>query len=274
MKKIILYTALVSLLISSCSEVDFGDTNVDPNAPSAPLASALLTNALTRTEHIYSATRPSMYVQYLANEQYEDESLYRTQRFDYTYDYVTLTTLNKIINLNTDPETADLVGANQGSNANQIAVSRLIKAFIFHTMTDRWGGMLPYTTANQGLESKFNVFDSQLDIYTALLKETEDAIAQIDSGSGPTGDIFFDGNMDMWKTFGNTMMMNMAMRLSKKAPTLGQEYFNKAINGGVIASNNENIYYPYLASEDYDNPWEDRFTTRSDYLISEPFANA
>ena len=272
MKKSIIFVILLSLLITGCTDVDFGETNRNPNNPSAPLASAILTRAELNIGNTYSDTRPSLYVQYLSNEQYEDESLYVTERFDYAGYYSAITNLNKVIKINTDPETA-LEVISQGSNANQIAVSRLIKAYYFHHMTDRWG-MIPYRTANQGLESKFNVFDSQLDIYNGLFTEIEEAIAQIDSGIGPTGDIIMKGNMAKWKTFGYTLMMNMAMRLSKKEPALAKNYFAKAINGGVISSNQENIYYPYIASEDYDNPWEDRFTTRSDYLISKPFADA
>lgn len=273
MKKSILFVLLFSLLAVACTNVDFGEVNTNPNNPSVPLASAILLNGQRSMGDTYSGTRPSLYVQYLSNEQYEDESLYKTQRFNYATYYSAITNLNKVISLNTDPETAEIVARTQGSNANQIAVSRLIKAYYFHHMTDRWG-VIPYTTANQGLENKFNAFDSQLDIYNALFVEIESAIAQMDSGSGPTGDIIFNGDMAKWEVFGNTLMLNMAMRLSKKEPVLGKTYFDKAIAGGVIASNSDNIYYPFIASEDYDNPWEDRFKTRSDYLISKPFADA
>ncbi|WOC40773.1 SusD/RagB family nutrient-binding outer membrane lipoprotein [Polaribacter sp. HL-MS24] len=272
MKKLNIFVILLSLLIIGCTDVDFGETNRNPNNPSAPLASAILTRAELNIGNTYSDTRPSLYVQYLSNEQYEDESLYVTERFDYAGYYSAITNLNKVIELNTDPETASKV-INQGSNSNQIAVARLIKAYYFHHMTDRWG-MIPYKTSNQGLESKFNVFNTQLDIYNSLFIEIEEAIAQIDTGIGPTGDIIFNGNMTKWKTFAYTLMMNMAMRLSKKEPALAKTYFTKALNGGVISSNQENIFYPYIASEDYDNPWEDRFTTRSDYLISKPLADA
>ncbi len=272
MKKSILYILLLVLVASGCKQVNFGDTNINPNNPSKPLASALLTRAQTRMSFTYSDTRPSLYVQYLSNEQYEDESLYRTQRFNYSMYYSAITNLNKIISLNTDPVTAAQV-IGQGSNANQIAVARLVKAYFFHFMTDRWG-MIPYSTANQGLDSKFNVFDSQESIYGALFTEIEEALAQIDAGDGPTGDIFFNGDMNKWKIFGNTLMMNMAMRLSKKKPVLAKRYFLQAMAGGVISNNDENIYFPYIESEDYDNPWEDRFTTRSDYLMSKPFVDA
>ena len=272
MKKSILYTLLLSLIIVSCTSIDFGDINDDPNSPNTALPSALLTGAQTQMGFTYSDTRPSLYVQYLSNEQYEDESLYRTQRFNYSGYYRTITNLNRVIKVNTDGKT-NKSAISGGSNKNQIAVARLVKAYLFHFMTDRWG-MLPYKTANQGLKSKFNKFDTQLEIYTALFREIEESLAQIDGGSGPTGDIIFNGNMSKWKTFGNTLMLNMAMRLSKKDPTLGKTYFDKAIAGGVISSNAQNIFYPYPKQEDYDNPWEDRFTTRSDYLMSEPLVNA
>lgn len=272
MKKSIFILILLSLFTFSCKEVDFGDTNIDPNNPSTPLVQGLLAGGQTAMGFTYSDSRPSLYVQYLSNEQYEDESLYVTERFDYSVYYFAMTDLNKVIELNTDEATkaTSLAG---GSNANQIVVARLVKAYLFHHMTDRWG-MIPYMTVNQGLASKFNAFDSQLTIYNELFSEIESAIAQIDNGQGAVGDIIFNGDMNRWRTFGYTLMMNMAMRLSKKEPALAQTYFNKALAGGVISSNSENIFYPYLALEDYDNPWEDRFQTRSDYLMSRPFVRA
>jgi hypothetical protein len=272
MKKSIFILMLLSFVTFSCKDVDFGDINTDPNSPSAASSASLLTRGQLNMGATYSDTRPALYVQYLSNGQYNDESNYVTQRFDYDEYYEAITNLNRVIALNTD-EATKLGAVSGGSNANQIAVARLVKAYLFHHMTDRWG-MLPYTTANQGLDSKFNAFDSQSTIYNALFSEIEAALAQMDGGSGPTGDIILNGDMDMWKVFGNTLMMNMAMRLSKKEPALAQSYFNKAVAGGVIASNAQNIMYTYLEDDNHDNPWQDRFETRTDYLLSTPFVAA
>lgn len=255
----------------SCDNVDFEDTVINPNEPSQVLSNALLAAGQLSAVPIYSATRPSLYVQYVSNEQYNDESLYKTQRFDYSSYYGNITNLNKVIEANTN-ESSKVSSQAYGSNNNQIAVAKLMKAYYFHFMTDNWG-MIPYKTAND-ITVDFNKFDSQEEIYNLLFLEIEAAISLIDSGDGPKGDIILKGDMDMWKKFGYSLMMNMAVRLSKKAPATGKTYFTKAMTGGVISSNSENIYFPFLKDDNYDNPWQDRFQTRSDYLLSKPFVNS
>lgn len=258
-------------LVLSCDNVDFGDAVINPNEPTQVLSNSLMTAGQLSIRSIYSATRPSLYVQYISNEQYEDESLYKTQRFDYSDYYAAITNLNKVIEANTN-ESSMTSSKAYGSNNNQIAVAKLVKAYYFNFMTDNWG-MIPYKTAND-ITIEFNKFDSQEEIYNLLFQEIKDAIALIDSGEGPTGDILLKGDMSMWKKFGYSLMMNMAVRLSKKAPDTGKVYFLEAMSGGVISSNSENIYFPFISDDNYDNPWQDRFQTRSDYLMSEPFVNS
>ncbi|CAM1363745.1 Probable lipoprotein precursor, SusD/RagB family [Tenacibaculum litopenaei] len=270
MRKIIKMTVML-LSLAACENADFGDAVINPNEPSVAIASAFLGSGQLALGNIYSEARPSLYVQYLANEQYNSMSLYRTQRFDYVNYYHAITNLLKVIALNTNPKTKEKSSL-YGSNNNQIAVARLVRAFYFQFMTDNWG-MLPYSTAND-LSVEFNKFDTQETIYRSLFKEIEEAILQIDHGAGPTGDIILKGDMRKWRLFGYSLMMNMAVRLSHKAPSLGKMYYQKALNGGVIFSNNDNFYFPYLEDENHDNPWQDRFQTRSDYLLSDTFVNA
>lgn len=185
--------------------------------------------------------------------------------------YATLTDLNKLIELNTLEGTKVAAQAN-GSNANQIAAATILKAYYFHQMTDIWG-MIPYSEALNGLENQYPKFDSQQSIYTALFSELDSALAMIDSGNGPSGDILFRGDMGKWRTFANTIKMTMALRLSKADPTTGKTMFNASYNG-AIDSNDNNLYYTFLSEDTNDNPWQDRFETRRDYLLSDVFVNA
>ena len=165
-----------------------------------------------------------------------------------------------------------------GSNNNQIAVAKILTAYTYQMMTDRWG-MLPYTEALQGLDDIFASYDTQEVIYDGLFNEIDEALALIEGNQpGPTGDVILDGDMNRWKQFANTLKMNMAVRISKRFPSpegYAATKFKEAISE-VISSNNENIYYTFLAEENNDNPWEDRFLApnyRLDYLLSDTFVN-
>jgi hypothetical protein len=257
--------------LASCDTVDFGDTNVDPNSPSAASTASLMTNAqLTMGGHV-AATTPNLYVQYLSNGQYDEESRYQTLNWSFNGFYATLTDLQKVIELNTNEETKVAAQAN-GSNANQIAAATILKSYYFHQMTDIWG-MIPYSEALGGLESQYPKFDSQQSVYTAIFAELDSALNMINSGNGPKGDILFRGDMSKWRMFANTIKMTMALRLSKADPSTGRAKFSEAYNGS-IDSNSNNLYYTFLSEDTNDNPWQDRFETRRDYLVSDVFVNA
>ena len=65
-----------------------------------------------------------------------------------------------------------------GSNANQIASSRVLRAFIFLNATDRWGD-IPYSEALKGEEELTPKFDQQQDVYNDIFKELTEATSAI-----------------------------------------------------------------------------------------------
>lgn len=258
--------------MTACDPSDFGDINVNPNSPSNPIASSLLTGAQRGVVSTITDTQGSLYVQQIANKQYTSADRYETIQWSFNGFYTgPLVNLNKIIELNTDEATKGDV-AKYGSNNNQIAVARIMKAFFYQHITDRWGD-IPYTQALQGSENFQPVFDSQEVVYKDLIKELKEAAAQIDGGASVVGDIINGGDMDKWKTFANSLRAIMALRLSKADPGLAQSEFTSALAAGVVTSNADNIIYTFLNEDANDNPWEDRFETRKDWTVSEIFVN-
>ena len=120
---------LLAVLGIGCS--DFGDTNVSPNAAETPLTSALLTNALTTLGGTTAFTTAGLYCQYFSETQYTDVSRYSLQNISWSGDMAgSMYDLQNIININSNPETAEYAAFN-GSNNNQIAVARILKAYRF-----------------------------------------------------------------------------------------------------------------------------------------------
>lgn len=132
-------------------------------------------------------------------------------------------------------------GKQQYNNLHQIA--RIMKALIFERITDLYGDV-PYFQAGLGYYDKdyFPVYDKQQDIYNDLLKEVSDATSQLDpNGDVATGDMYYKGNISKWKKFGNTLLLRIAMRLSKIDPVTAQAYVQKAI-GNTMTSNADNAF--------------------------------
>lgn len=263
----------ILFLTTSCS--DFGDLNEDPNQATAVPTSTLLTSSLRSISDVIGGDMGILYAQMLSETQFTEASRYAEGHFDFNPWYTgPLANLEEIIRLNTNENTKESV-AFSGSNNNQIAVARILKAYFYHAMTDRWGP-IPYSEALQGTANFKPKYDSQEFIYHDLFAELSEAVEQMEeTEKAVQGDFLFDGDMQRWKQFANTLHLVMALRLSEVNATKGAIEFNKALtaSGGVLASVEDNIMYPYLAEVDNQNPWFKRFETRTDFAISEPLVS-
>ena len=278
MKKIIdnkyVLVAIIAIVMASCSKI--ADINYSPNSPSEPQTALLITNAQRASvPALIGSITPRLYVQYTSDVIYTQGSRYFDRLFDYSGTYSgPLADLNLVIKLNTDDETKSepyVLGG--GSNANQIASSRVLRAFIFLNATDRWGD-IPYSEALKGVEELTPKFDRQQDVYNDIFKELTEAVAQFDGGT-LKGDILLGNSIPRWKKFANTIKLTAALRLSKIDPALGKTKFNEALAAGVITSNADNIRYTYLLEAANENPIYNNYeiAKRYDYAVSKYFVD-
>lgn len=261
-KKVLTVFVAAAMMMGSCD--DFGNMNTDPNNPSVAKTELLLTNAQKSVSDKVGAFTGTLYVQYFAETQYDEDSRYQTPSFNYNGWYTgPLKDLQTIIDLNEDPATSDAVQTG-GSNANQIAAARIMKVYFYQMIADRWG-VVPYTEALQGSENFRPAFDTQDVIYADLIAELKEAADQVNTGeAGLTGDIFFAGDMNEWIQFANALRMRLALRSGN------QSEFEDAYADGFIDSD---VFYPYLNEAANQNPWFERFITRTDYAISATIAD-
>jgi hypothetical protein len=241
----IITLAFATVLISGCSNLeDFGDTNLNPAATTTPITSALLTNVLAGIDGFASNRTTALYCQYFSETQYPDVSCYSLNQATPQGIYSgALYDLQNIIINNTDAATKAMAALN-GTNEDQIAIARILKAYIYWTITDRWGDV-PYSEALKGNPNA--VFDTQESIYKDLIKELTEAVAQFTgAGAAIKGDIVFGGDLTKWKKTANSMRMLIALRLSKQYPTSADyaaTQFKAALTdaAGYITSNADNF---------------------------------
>lgn len=269
------------LLTSTVACNDFGDVNVNPNNPSAPNTAGLFTGAIRNVGTINNQVGPgafnsvpALYVQQFADVTYIEESRYKTINFSYNGLYTgPLNNLQQIIDLNTN-EATKVAAATNGSNSNQIAVARILKAYFFQFITDRWGDV-PYSQALKGNTNFSPAFDKQQDIYNDLFKEWKEAAAQFDAGNAVRGDILLNGDAAQWKKFANSLRLIAALRLSKVDPAKGKTEFNAALTDGVFTSNGDNVQYKYLNDQNNQNALYDNYvlSNRKDFAVSNTFVD-
>lgn len=271
--------SLILIAGSSCKKFsDFGDINTNPAVTSDPITAALLTNVISGMGGNIQGpgVRGGLYCQYIAETQYTEASLYALPQFNFDGFYAGgLMDLQNIITSNTDEATKLKVSVS-GSNNNQIAVARILKAYHFLMYTDQFGD-IPYSEALKGNAQP--KYDTQENIYKDLFKELREAAAQFDGGLPFKGDILLKGSNTAWKKFATSLRLIMALRLTKVNPTLGNTEFNAALTDAgpsralLISANAENVALEYPGGP-YKNPWYVLYDGRKDQGISAFFANA
>jgi hypothetical protein len=137
-------------------------------------------------------------------------------------------------------------GYDAGNKVNMRNAARILKAFLFHRLTDYYG-RVPYFEANTATNpdgTKFPKYDNQSAIYADLLKELDEATAALttpDPNDGfATADIIYGGDLAKWKKWGYSLMLRLAMRVSNVDAGMANTYVAKAVAGGVFTSNLDN----------------------------------
>lgn len=280
MKKynLIFVFAIMLLSLGSCEKVDFGNINKNTNGPSEFDAEALLTGAqaaLVGVSPFTWSVDPGIYVQYTAQPVYQEASRYQNDRYDFDAMYQdVLSPLHQVIKLASDPEiSASKLFQSKGAPANQIAVAKLMKAFTFKRITDAFGP-IPYTEALNP-EILLPKYTPQKDVYAGIIKTIKEARALIDvTKPGPTGDIYYGGNMNKWGKFANSLLLNIAMQMSEKDAATAKGVFTEALGNayGVIETVADEAWYTPVNLGTLDNPWTN--IRPADYNLSEFFQNA
>ena len=254
MKKIYLLMFLSCLLTVSCDNFE-DDINVNPNLPSQASGTQLIANSMFYLPGLSSSPQGEFMAQYLAETQYVGLSLYPQQSTSFYGLYQ-----GPLANLQAVLDAEELNG-NEGPVENQIAMAKILKSYFFWNITDRWGDV-PYFDALQGTENFTPKYDSQEAIYTDLFLQLTDASQAIVPGS-VSNDIMYGGDMVKWQKLANSVRMLMALRLSEVDPVKGSEEFNKAMNEGVMDSNNDNFVFRHRANADNQNYWYSQIVDRN-----------
>jgi hypothetical protein len=137
-----------------------------------------------------------------------------------------------------------------GENVDpKLGQARIWRAYIFQLVTDAHGDV-PFNDAAKGtLEQTFNpTFEPQEQVYEKLFTELDGAVTQLDgagSGFGSQDLLTYEGDVQQWKKFANSLRLRLAMRLVKRDQGWAQQEVEAALSadGGVITDNADNAMY-------------------------------
>ncbi|MCI2229779.1 SusD/RagB family nutrient-binding outer membrane lipoprotein [Polaribacter sp. MSW13] len=280
MKKLKYIILSITIALSACDTVDFGDTNANLNEASEINAASVMAGAMmryaTRSGREY-LNRPTLNVQYQSQVTYTDEMQYNEVPQPWSSYYVqTLSNLQTIIDLNSDPANHTVILTSQGSPANQIGVAMIMKSVIAKRITDSFGDC-PYSEAldPSNITPKY---DSQEDIYDQIFADIKAGRDMLNTAElGPTGDIIYGGDVAKWKKFANSFLLQASLQLSKKYPAPGGKaanVFTEALGNaaGVIEDVSDEAWFSFDNAAGFPNPWN--ANRRADYFLTQEFTDA
>lgn len=267
LKYITILSGAVLLSITSCKK-ELARININPNGSEVAQPDYLLTAATKATADTYWGVANNMdasllFVQYWSKIQYTDPDryIYASTAFEELWS----TGYSKgIVNFNEIIKLADAQG-----NSNYKGVALVLRSWTFSLLTDAFGNV-PYKQATNIDQYLTPAYDSQKDVYFALLDDLKAAQAALDpAGKAIAGDVVYGNSIASWKKFANSLRLRIALRIADKEPAKAKQVLDdiKAEGGSYISSNAETAQFTYVSSPNQ-NPVSNLFDTRDDYRIS------
>ncbi len=277
MKKILIYISFAGLLTAVSCTKKFNALNTDPTQASGAVFDPNLllpTAELGYMSAIQGYAGPilfqSMWAQTFASAEYptyySNGDKYVASGNILTYDASTWNnaytaagqcyTIEQLIKSHTGADYTNLAG-----------IALIVELMNFQVITDTYGDC-PYSQALQAPSGVVTpVYDNQQSIYTSMLAKLDSVLPTLDNTkTAPTNDIIFAGNVDKWKRFGYSLMLKMAMRLSKADPGTAQTYAEKASAGGTMSDIGDNAYVTFDHADGYQNGNSGALQVPEDYV--------
>ncbi len=149
-----------------------------------------------------------------------------------------------------DAENLMEIAQETGNNA-YMGIALIMRAWMASVLTDLWGD-IPFTQANGGkVDDNFTpVYDSQEDVYNNILADLASASDLLTQGGAIGGDILFEGDLEKWRKFANSLRIRYLMRLEKKrgGSTIGSEIQTILNTQPVFVSNSDNASIDFLST--------------------------
>ena len=132
---------------------------------------------------------------------------------------------------------------------NMKAAAIIWKINLANRLTDLWGH-IPYSDASKGItELNYSpAYDEQKELYYQMLSELDEAVKMFNMDKGffrPEADLIYEGDIDKWKSFGNSLRLRLATRINKVDSQKYQEVTNELKSESLISSNESSALFPF-----------------------------
>jgi len=270
------YIAIIALLLNSCFA---DDLNQDPNSLYKTTPSSLVSYSQKKLSDYmntpdYNQNVFRLMMQYWQETQYIEESNYDFAnrsvcdiiwRENYVYVLNNLEQA-KVILENTKSLKADWLEKKKA----QLAAIELLQVYTFQNLVDTFGD-IPYSQA-LNINNSLPAYDKGEDIYVDLINRAKNAVANLTglsiTKSFDVGDLLYNGDIEKWKKFGNSLLLKLAIGIADHNDNLAKQTANEAITAGIMISADDNCQLPYLKNSPNYNPLYANFvaSSRQDFI--------
>jgi len=254
------------MIVAAASTIFVGckkqlDINHDPNkAPQEKRTAALLypsammstTGRIGGELNIIGGIWSQYYTQSYTSNQYKTIDAFNLQSTDYQGSYAELFAgaLNDYY--------YELDTAKNAADWNYYLMGTVMNAFTVATLVDLYD-KIPYSEAFQGKANINPKFDDGYTIYEDLLKRIDSALskdfaAKTNSDPGE-GDFIFQGDMDNWKKFANTLKLKFYLRMVNAKPAEAQAGITALYNSGAKFLDVDAAMKLFTTTPDKQNPF-------------------
>jgi len=257
MKKIFIISALL-YIITGCKK-DFGDLNVDQKNPSLVPSFTLFSNAQRNMAFMLADADPNNNIFRLTSQQwtqttYTDESNYDLNTRAIPDNWWTFFYKDCLKDLDEAKKLIPTDVGDAGTQQNQVAITDIQMVYVYWILVNTFGD-IPYTKALDAA-ILFPTYDDAATIYNDLLSRLDADIAALDPSAGTFNegaDLLYNGDINKWKKFANSLKLTMGMVLADVDPARAKSIVESAAPG-AFTSNEDNAVFNFLSSPPNTNP--------------------
>jgi len=254
----LLILAAVLMISNSCTK-NFTEMNINPNSPTVVPATNVFLRATTYAIGTLFGERLDIYY---AGSYAGQTAAIGFGDYEYRVDINNSMWRSMYIALTDFVDAARL--AKSEGNTNLYAAALTMKAYTAQQTTDMWG-KIPYSEAFRMAEGIiYPKYDSQQEIYAAILNELKEAADIFNNGTGNlgAGDYMFKGNIEKWRKFCNSTRLRVAMRMSNVDETGAKAVVSEILSNPstypVMTENADNAYFWWPGVSPDMEPWFQR----------------
>jgi len=261
--KLLSFVSAVLLVTSGffgCTE-DFEEINTDERSLTE-LDASMLGNLFARCQYLgyfinYHQTPQTLFADYYTQYTMNIQNAFPSDRYIqvggwtngcWTAFYGNIAGNFNVLLEETDP-------AEYPDRATMWAIAKIWGVAAFERISSYWGP-IPYSQTNNGESSV--PYDKQEDLYRGFFPTLDEALAILNANRGGNAfganDQIYEGDIDKWIIFGNTLRLRLAMRVSDVDAGLAQTQAEKAVADGVMEDKEHNALFQCTANSYHNMP--------------------